>query len=416
MSYSDLHNDEPRPGRGTPASLVVGGAGNGGVETPSHKGDGWQDSNLGIDARPKGVSVVETPPLTGGTLGATVRPVDYLEKWKQRSAQAKEAEMRRLPGARDGGKGLTGWINRNFGPGDETLAGRRRAVQNITALGQMLRHAGNLAGVSRGATPQQIQDQVAINDALWKQEDALAYQREQQQREYERKLEKDKADADYKVMNLALGERKQAEAERNNAFNNNIALGRYGMDSETHGWKKEDRPLDVAKKKADVNRMEAVADKAVVEAQYAERKEKADLALTQQKIATAYAQAQHAKAATGKLREETKKLKSGGSDGYPIAGRQGKFTKKHPLDKDARTNIIKRAYDKGIITEEMYNDVHEKSAWETEKQFAAKQEDAIAAIVNRAGDEEVVRDIMVSHGYEYEPYTPVESKKNAKLK
>lgn len=135
---------------------------------------------------PQGVSAV--PPIAEPTGNGKVPYVDAF-------TQLQEQKKKEVPTSKDGGKGLTNWIKNNLG-GDGTKEGNRRAVQNIIALGNMLRHAANLRGTIHEATPQQIADQNAINEAKWKQDDALEQAQAEKQREFERKVRKDIADAE----------------------------------------------------------------------------------------------------------------------------------------------------------------------------------------------------------------------------
>lgn len=135
---------------------------------------------------PQGVSAV--PPIAEPTGNGKVPYVDAFN-------QLQEQKKKEVPTSKDGGKGLTNWIKNNLG-GDGTKEGNRRAVQNIIALGNMLRHAANLRGTIHEATPQQIADQNAINEAKWKQDDALEQAQAEKQREFERKVRKDIADAE----------------------------------------------------------------------------------------------------------------------------------------------------------------------------------------------------------------------------
>lgn len=139
-----------------------------------------------VQQNPQGVSVV--PPIAEPTGNGKVPYVDAF-------TQLQEQKKKEVPTSKDGGKGLTNWIKNNLG-GDGTKEGNRRAVQNIIALGNMLRHAANLRGTIHEATPQQIADQNAINEAKWKQEDALEQAQAEKQREFERKVRKDIADAE----------------------------------------------------------------------------------------------------------------------------------------------------------------------------------------------------------------------------
>jgi hypothetical protein len=150
---------------------------------------------------PQGVSVVS--PIAEPTGNGKVPYVDAFN-------QLQEQKKKEVPTSKDGGKGLTNWIKNNLG-GDGTKEGNRRAVQNIIALGNMLRHAANLRGTIHEATPQQIADQNAINEAKWKQDDALEQAQAEKQREWQRKVDKDKADAEDK------------------AFNRNMAVNNYNL-------------------------------------------------------------------------------------------------------------------------------------------------------------------------------------------
>lgn len=188
-----------------------------------------------VQQNPQGVSVV--PPIAEPTGNGKVPYVDAFN-------QLQEQKKKEVPTSKDGGKGLTNWIKNNLG-GDGTKEGNRRAVQNIIALGNMLRHAANLRGTIHEATPQQIADQNAINEAKWKQDDALEQAQAEKQREFERKLAKDKADAEDK------------------AFNRNMAINNYNLKAAgLERQKQKDADDKEAKKKAqELQAQKAALDK-----------------------------------------------------------------------------------------------------------------------------------------------------------
>lgn len=342
----------------------------------------------GLDA--KGVSVVPQIPQPTGNEKAP-----YVDAFNQ----MQEAKKKALPTAKDGGRGVANWIKNNFG-GDGTKQGDRRAIQNIMALGNMLRHAANLRGVSRGATPQQIADQYSINKARWDKEDALEQAKLEKQREYDRKVAKDKADADYKTKQLGYKER---DANRADA-KLQLEIGKNARDAEAHGWKKEDRPLEQRTKTAQANKAETEAKKAAIELEYLPKEKQAKLKQIAAQINASNASAAHSRALTEKTKKESAKLNKGQGE-YVLSGKQGKFSRTKAASREEKTNIVYRAYKLGLVSKADYDAIHTKTSW-TESGENYKADDLIAKLLDHAGDEEYIRDIFTSNGYDYTPYTP----------
>lgn len=209
-----------------------------------------------VQQNPQGVSVV--PPIAEPTGNGKVPYVDAFN-------QLQEQKKKEVPTSKDGGKGLTNWIKNNLG-GDGTKEGNRRAVQNIIALGNMLRHAANLRGTIHEATPQQIADQNAINEAKWKQDDALEQAQAEKQREWEMKL------------------RAQQKKEDNDAFNRNMAINNYNLKLADQA---RQRDKDAADKAYKEGQAKLAADRAALDKEKFEELKKQhglDNELAQQKL------------------------------------------------------------------------------------------------------------------------------------
>jgi hypothetical protein len=233
---------------------------------------------------PQGVSAV--PPIAEPTGNGKVPYVDAFN-------QLQEQKKKEVPTSKDGGKGLTNWIKNNLG-GDGTKEGNRRAVQNIIALGNMLRHAANLRGTIHEATPQQIADQNAINEAKWKQDDALEQAQAEKQREWQRKVDKDKADAADKAFNrdmavknynlkLAGQARQRDKDAADKAYKEGqakLAAERAALDKEKFEELKKQHGLDneLAQQKLDLDRARvgiAAGNLALSRAKFNEQQSKA---------------------------------------------------------------------------------------------------------------------------------------------
>ena len=273
----------------------------------------------------QGVSVV--PPIQEPT-GNEKAP--YIDTFNQLQEEKKKA----VPTSKDGGKGLTNWIKNNFG-GDGTKEGNRRAIQNIMALGNMLRHAANLRGVVHEATPQQIADQNAINDAQWKQEDALEQAQAEKQREFERKLAKDKADAaradrdfNFKVYQQ---QQKDKDADRN-----------YGLKRDAEGRAKEKHSYELAEKAAGIANKEAQRKKLEEETKWIAPTKQADINAKKASAANSYASAAKHRASTLKTLKDLQdnNVHSFTSGWYGTLNRDKKST---PLSQDEVVSIYNYA-------------------------------------------------------------------------
>lgn len=349
-----------------------------------------------VQQNPQGVSVV--PPIAEPTGNGKVPYVDAFN-------QLQKQKKKEVPTSKDGGKGLTNWIKNNLG-GDGTKEGNRRAVQDIIALGNMLRHAANLRGTIHEATPQQIADQNAINEAKWKQEDALEQAQAEKQREFERKLAKDIADQKDKDRNYNLNKAKADEQQRANKAKEERENEKAKREAELH-------PHVLAAKAAGAEKAKTDAKKAELELKDLPKKQQDEHDKVRAQIAASNASAQHSRALAAKARDEVKRANSGSED-YVISGHQGSFSRKKQASQGEKINIIDRAHRLGFIPDEDWKAIHQKSSW-TESGESWKADDLIAKLVNYGGDNEYIRDIFESNGYTYRPYVPANEKKG-KLK
>ena len=278
-----------------------------------------------VQQNPQGVSVV--PPIAEPTGNGKVPYVDAF-------TQLQEQKKKEVPTSKDGGKGLTNWIKNNLG-GDGTKEGNRRAVQNIIALGNMLRHAANLRGTIHEATPQQIADQNAINEAKWKQDDALEQAQAEKQREWQRKVDKDKADAaraerdfNFKVYQQ---QQKDKDADRN-----------YGLKQAAEERAKEKHPYELAEKAAGIANKEAQRKKLEEETKWIAPTKQADINAKKASAANSYASAAKHRASTLKTLKdlEDNNVHSFTSGWYGTLNRDKKST---PLSQDEVTSIYNYA-------------------------------------------------------------------------
>ena len=345
-----------------------------------------------VQQNPQGVSVV--PPIAEPTGNGKVPYVDAFN-------QLQEQKKKEVPTSKDGGKGLTNWIKNNLG-GDGTKEGNRRAVQNIIALGNMLRHAANLRGTIHEATPQQIADQNAINEAKWKQDDALEQAQAEKQRQYELKLRQMQDAQRNADRNYDLNKAKADEQQRANKAKEERENEKAKREAELH-------PHVLAAKVAGAEKAKTDAKKAELELKDLPKKQQDEHAKIAAQIAASKASAAHSRALTAKARDEIKRANNGSED-YVISGHQGKFTRKKQASNEQKVNIIYRAYKLGLVSEEDYNSVHAKNGEES-----WKADDLIAKLANYGDDNEYVRDIFESNGYTYRPYVPANEKKG-KLK
>lgn len=349
-----------------------------------------------VQQNPQGVSVV--PPIAEPTGNGKVPYVDAFN-------QLQEQKKKEVPTSKDGGKGLTNWIKNNLG-GDGTKEGNRRAVQDIIALGNMLRHAANLRGTIHEATPQQIADQNAINEAKWKQDDALEQAQAEKQRQYELKLRQMQDAQKNADRNYDLNKRKADNDEKYKQEQAKNAREKLEMEKELH-------PHNLAAKAAGAEKAKTDAKKAELELKDLPKKQQDEHAKIAAQIAASKASAAHSRALTAKARDEIKRANNGSED-YIISGHQGSFSRKKQASQAEKVNIIDRAHRLGFISEADWNAIHTKSSG-TEGGESWKADDLIAKLVNYGGDNEYIRDIFESNGYTYHPYVPVNEKKG-KLK
>lgn len=349
-----------------------------------------------VQQNPQGVSVV--PPIAEPTGNGKVPYVDAFN-------QLQEQKKKEVPTSKDGGRGLTNWIKNNLG-GDGTKEGNRRAVQNIIALGNMLRHAANLRGTIHEATPQQIADQNAINEAKWKQEDALEQAQAEKQRQYELKLRQMQDAQKNADRNYDLNKRKADNDEKYKQEQAKNAREKLEMEKELH-------PHNLAAKVAGAEKAKTDAKKAAIELKYLPKEKQLKLKQIAAQIEASRASAAHSRVLTDKTRKELKDLNKGNGD-YVLGGNQGKFSRKKQASPEEKKNIISRAHDLKLISDADWTAVHTSAGWNGGE--TTKIDDLMAQLIAHAGDEELIRDIFTSNGYEYTPYTPATSLKKGNFK
>lgn len=219
-------------------------------------------------------------------------------KPQQMLARQKALQQSR-PDTTQGGRGIARWINRTFR--DPVSEERRRAnIQAISAVGDVLRHAANLWGTSRGANNQNIASGTLQNQARWQQQDALEAQRqalaEKAASDREKAaLARSKAEADAAYKEGMLGQ----GAERNR-----LAWANYDLASQRNDRDNAAFPYEMAGKAANAEYKRQQARKAGVDADWAPRLNQAQLANRNASTAAHNAAAANSRAKTRKTLSE----------------------------------------------------------------------------------------------------------------
>ena len=402
----------PANGGVTRNAINGGKAGIQNVESATFK----PDKNAMLNGIASGSGIVNTYYNQPGNKNGATAVNPYLESLeKQKAATAEAQRTQYVPDKEKPGRGVANWLGRVFTPSSGkpmNTEASRASRQKLAAVTQMLRYAGQLAYMPKGAIPQAVNDQVAQNEAKWMAEDAVAAKQAQAQRDYLLKVQQQEATERYRQGQLALG-------AGNLAINQGkfeLAKNKDARDGVAFGWKEEERPYDLATKAAGLEIKQAQAKKAGVEAEYAGKINDAKLTQIRQATATSAASAAHHRASIGKINLEKKKLINGGGKGddkFFLSGEQGTFSRKSATSPAEKANIIYRAHKMGLIDDKTYTAVHSRSSWMNDVGFQTKQDDVISQLLDYAGEEETVRDLFTSNGFHYTPYQSKKSTKKA---
>lgn len=244
--------DAPAPVNGgvTRNAINGGKAGIQNVESATFK----PDKNAMLNGIASGSGIVNTYYNQPGNKNGATAVNPYLESLeKQKAATAEAQRTQYVPDKEKPGRGVANWLGRVFTPSSGkpmNTEASRASRQKLAAVTQMLRYAGQLAYMPKGAIPQAVNDQVAQNEAKWMAEDAVAAKQAQAQRDYLLKVQQQEATERYRQGQLALG------ADRNEISRGNlgIAQGRFAMDLEEHPYKLADRAAGIESKKAQTER------------------------------------------------------------------------------------------------------------------------------------------------------------------
>lgn len=186
-----------------------------------------------------------------------------------------EDYRKRYKQASDITQGVYDYLNGGSDAEEEPYKKKNESKKKLLALADALRHVGNLFYVNKGATPQQFNSPVLMQEQR--------YQQEKAEREKKRALltktalDKAKMDADAAYKDAVLG-MKQNDFMRN-VYNDNR---RYGLDKDKFAWQKDKDTQSLGLKKQGLE--ETVRHNKANEAQGRERN-----AIARQRLAIARA-------------------------------------------------------------------------------------------------------------------------------
>lgn len=186
-----------------------------------------------------------------------------------------EDYRKRYKQASDITQGVYDYLNGGSDADEEPYKKKNESKKKLLALADALRHIGNLFYVNKGATPQQFNSPVLMQEQR--------YQQEKAEREKKRALltktalDKAKMDADAAYKDAVLG-MKQNDFMRN-VYNDNR---RYGLDKDKFAWQKDKDTQSLGLKKQGLE--ETVRHNKANEAQGRERN-----AIARQRLAIARA-------------------------------------------------------------------------------------------------------------------------------
>lgn len=186
-----------------------------------------------------------------------------------------EDYRKRYKQASDITQGVYDYLNGGSDAEEEPYKKKNESKKKLLALADALRHIGNLFYVNKGATPQQFNSPVLMQDQRYQQEKA----EREKKRALQTKTAMDKAkmDADAAYKDAVLG-MKQNDFMRN-VYNDNR---RYGLDRDKFAWQKDKDTQSLGLKKQGLE--ETVRHNKANEAQGRERN-----AIARQRLAIARA-------------------------------------------------------------------------------------------------------------------------------
>ena len=186
-----------------------------------------------------------------------------------------EDYRKRYKQASDITQGVYDYLNGGSDAEEEPYKKKNESKKKLLALADALRHVGNLFYVNKGATPQQFNSPVLMQEQRYQQEKA---EREKQRASQTKAaLDKAKMDADAAYKDAVLG-MKQNDFMRN-VYNDNR---RYGLDKDKFAWQKDKDTQSLGLKKQGLE--ETVRHNKANEAQGRERN-----AIARQRLAIARA-------------------------------------------------------------------------------------------------------------------------------
>lgn len=186
-----------------------------------------------------------------------------------------EDYRKRYKQASDITQGVYDYLNGGSDAEEEPYKKKNESKKKLLALADALRHIGNLFYVNKGATPQQFNSPVLMQEQRYQQEKA---EREKKRAlQTKAALDKAKMDADAAYKDAVLG-MKQNDFMRN-VYNDNR---RYGLDKDKFAWQKDKDTQSLGLKKQGLE--ETVRHNKANEAQGRERN-----AIARQRLAIAKA-------------------------------------------------------------------------------------------------------------------------------
>lgn len=153
-----------------------------------------------------------------------------------------EDYRKRYKQASDITQGVYDYLNGGSDAEEEPYKKKNEGKKKLLALADALRHIGNLFYVNKGATPQQFNSPVLMQEQRYQQEKAEREKKRASQAKAA--MDKAKMDAEAAYKDAVLG-MKQNDFMRN-VYNDNR---RYGLDKDKFAWQKDKDTQDIGLKK-----------------------------------------------------------------------------------------------------------------------------------------------------------------------
>lgn len=153
-----------------------------------------------------------------------------------------EDYRKRYKQASDITQGVYDYLNGGSDAEEEPYKKKNEGKKKLLALADALRHIGNLFYVNKGATPQQFNSPVLMQEQRYQQEKAEREKKRASQAKVA--MDKAKMDAEAAYKGAVLG-MKQNDFMRN-VYNDNR---RYGLDKDKFAWQKDKDTQDIGLKK-----------------------------------------------------------------------------------------------------------------------------------------------------------------------